>query len=408
MTLKSLLRRTQPSKTSYLPRPSRHFYKIRATAGPSVAAATVANMLSPWTIIPALVMVSAVAVATFVLEFIKRTERKHSSVSFYSHASIRDFLPLLFSFLIQNRIFLSAGSAAAASEFFQDPISSKQVACPSISDPAEKYMSLIIPAFNEEQRLPGALEDTMNYLQERAAADKSFTYEYNLIYSGASRNRCGNCLVVIVDDGSTDGTSKVAFDFVRKHTIDNVRVILLERIMEREKLLEKQQLIEAMQFCESIVKQGMLHSRGELLLMVDADGATKVMDLEKLEYQICTLAEKEFKSGGRTHGNLSPKISDIAVAAFGSRAHLEKQALATMFTRAAARKLFTNIRLKRWCFEVELVYLSKCLNIPMIEVSVNWSEIAGSKVRLTSIMHMLFELVLIRLGYGLGLWKILM
>lgn len=36
-----------------------------------------------------------------------------------------------------------------------------KVACPSISDPAEKYMSLIIPAFNEEQRLPGALEDTM-------------------------------------------------------------------------------------------------------------------------------------------------------------------------------------------------------------------------------------------------------
>lgn len=35
--------------------------------------------------------------------------------------------------------------------------------------------------------------------------------------------------MVIVDDGSTDGTSKVAFDFVRKHTIDNVRVILLGR-----------------------------------------------------------------------------------------------------------------------------------------------------------------------------------
>lgn len=60
----------------------------------------------------------------------------------------------------------------------------------------------------------------------------------------------------------------------------------------------------------------------------------------------------------------------------------------------------------RWCFDVELVYLSKRLKIPMIEVSVNWSEIPGSKVRLTSIMHMLFELVLIRLGYGLGMWKI--
>lgn len=60
----------------------------------------------------------------------------------------------------------------------------------------------------------------------------------------------------------------------------------------------------------------------------------------------------------------------------------------------------------RWCFDVELVYLCKHIGIPMIEVSVNWSEIPGSKVRLTSILHMLFELMLIRLGYGLGIWKI--
>ena len=60
----------------------------------------------------------------------------------------------------------------------------------------------------------------------------------------------------------------------------------------------------------------------------------------------------------------------------------------------------------RWCFDVEIVYLCKHLNIPMVEVSVNWTEIPGSKVRLTSIMHMLFELVLIRLGYGLGIWKV--
>lgn len=44
---------------------------------------------------------------------------------------------------------------------------------------------------------------------------------------------------------------------------------------------------EARYLCESIVKQGMLHSRGELLLMLDADGATKVTDLEKLESQVC-------------------------------------------------------------------------------------------------------------------------
>ncbi|KAL6276966.1 hypothetical protein ACE6H2_020567 [Prunus campanulata] len=43
-----------------------------------------------------------------------------------------------------------------------------------------------------------------------------------------------------------------------------------------------------------------------------------------------------------------------------------------MFTRAAARKLFTNIRLNRWCFDVEVVYLCKWFIIRMIEISVNW------------------------------------
>ncbi|XP_077239067.1 uncharacterized protein LOC143880166 [Tasmannia lanceolata] len=333
------------------------------------------SRLSLSILLSTLVLVLLLGIAIFLLEFIRKMSLHHSA------------------------------DAVSDAGFFDDPNSLKRVACPSISDPAEKYMSLIIPAFNEEHRLPGALDETMNYLQQRAGMDKSFSYE-----------------VLIVDDGSSDGTSKIAFDFVRKYTIDNVRVILLGRNHGKGEAIRK----------------GMLHSRGELLLMLDADGATKVTDLEKLEYQIRTSAEKELQLGDATPSDSSPKISDIAVAAFGSRAHLEKQALATrkwyrnflmkgfhivvllaagggirdtqcgfkMFTRAAARKLFTNIHLKRWCFDVELVYLCKQLNIPMIEVSVNWSEIPGSKVRLTSIVHMLFELILIRLGYGLGMWKI--
>ncbi|KAI0519164.1 hypothetical protein KFK09_006606 [Dendrobium nobile] len=295
----------------------------------------------------------------------------------------------------------------ASDSFFEDPNSLKKVPCPSIFDNAEKYLSLIVPAYNEEHRLPAALVEMMSYLQKRAAADKSFTYE-----------------VLIVDDGSTDKTSKVAFDFVRKYKIDNMRLLLLGRNHGKGEAIRK----------------GMLHSRGELLLMLDADGATKVTDLEKLESQVYATAKNKIddKSLAESSNDIRPKLSDIEVSVFGSRAHLEKQALATrkwyrnflmkgfhlvvlftagpgirdtqcgfkMFTRAAAKKLFTNIRLKRWCFDVEIVYLCKRLNIPMIEVSVNWTEIPGSKVRLTSIAHMLFELTLIRLGYGLGIWKI--
>lgn len=282
---------------------------------------------------------------------------------------------------------------------FEDPSSLKQVPCPHIVDPATKYISLIIPAFNEEHRLPGALEETMNYLQQRTSKDPSFSYE-----------------VVIIDDGSADETKRVAFEFVRKYTVDKVRVILLGRNHGKGEAIRK----------------GMLHSRGELLLMLDADGATKVADLEKLENQIQAVAKDS--------SNIDPgfRISDIPVAVFGSRAHLEEKALATrkwyrnflmkgfhlvvlmaagpgvrdtqcgfkMFTRAAARKLFSNVRLKRWCFDVELVFLCKWFRIPISEISVNWSEIPGSKVNLLSIPNMLWELVLMSVGYRTGIWRV--
>lgn len=285
----------------------------------------------------------------------------------------------------------------------EDPNSLKQVPCPYIFYPAEKYISLIIPAFIEDHRLPGALDETLNYLQQRASKEKSFSYE-----------------VVIVDDGSADGTKRVAFDFVRRYTVENVRVILLGRNHGKGEAIRK----------------GMLHSRGELLLMLDADGATKVDDLEKLENQIHAVAKREL--GDSPNSDSSLRIADIPIAAFGSRAHLEEKALASrkwyrnflmkgfhlvvllaagpgirdtqcgfkMFTRAAARKLFTNIRLKRWCFDVELVYLCKWFGIPIIEISVTWSEIPGSKVNPLSIPNMLWELGLMSVGYRTGIWKI--
>ncbi|XP_073114674.1 uncharacterized protein [Elaeis guineensis] len=84
----------------------------------------------------------------------------------------------------------------------------------------------------------------------------------------------------------------------------------------------------------------MLHSRGELVLMLDADGATKVTDLEKLETQMHALAEKDKDNLSAAMPNgLSLKLSDIEVAAFGSCARLEKQALAT-------RKWYRNLLMK--------------------------------------------------------------
>lgn len=295
---------------------------------------------------------------------------------------------------------------AQGAAFLEDPTSLEKVPCPSLFDPSEKYISLIIPAFNEEARLPVCLEESLRYLQHRARNEKSFTYE-----------------IIIVDDGSTDKTVKVAFDYVRRYTLDHIRVI--KQVANSGK--------------GAAVRKGMLCARGDLLLMLDADGATKITDLGKLEVEIKSMEEQQVVKGSSTTNNKSSQgLKDLSAVVFGSRAHLEKQALSSrkwyrnflmkgfhlcvvlvagrgvrdtqcgfkMFTRAAARKLFVNMRLKRWCFDVELVYLCNCLHIPLREVSVNWTEIPGSKLRLTSVFSMLVELVLVRLGYGLQVWKI--
>ncbi|URE33430.1 Glycosyl transferase family 2 [Musa troglodytarum] len=216
-------------------------------------------MRSLWTLLALillLVLVAAFGVAAFFLEHSRRISCRHS--------------------------------IDPSDAFFEDPNSLRKVPCPSIFDQAEKYLSLIIPAFNEEYRLPGAFIETINYLQRWSASDKSFPYE-----------------VLIVDDGSSDRTYKVAFDFVRKYKIENVRVLLLGRNHGKGEATRK----------------GMLHSRGELL-MLDADGATKLTDLEKLESQICTLTEK-VKELYPSDQNL--KFSDIEVADIVVRSRLSLQ-----------------------------------------------------------------------------------
>uniref|UniRef100_A0A2P2LSG2 Dolichyl-phosphate beta-glucosyltransferase-like isoform X2 n=1 Tax=Rhizophora mucronata TaxID=61149 RepID=A0A2P2LSG2_RHIMU len=54
-----------------------------------------------------------------------------------------------------------------ASVIFEDPNSLKQVPCPHVHDSADKYISLIIPAFNEEHRLPGALDEALRWVEHK-------------------------------------------------------------------------------------------------------------------------------------------------------------------------------------------------------------------------------------------------
>jgi dolichyl-phosphate beta-glucosyltransferase len=263
--------------------------------------------------------------------------------------------------------------------------------------PPSVRLSLVIPAYNEKERLPKMLEETMDYLLRRQKTSKSpFTFE-----------------LLIVDDGSKDATWEQAEHYIKEYGLELIRLIRLPNNQGKG----------------GAVQQGILHSRGEYILMVDADGATNINDLEKLESAIRELEVRHPSGVLSGHG--------IAV---GSRAHIAENAAAQrawyrnilmygfnflvstlcvqhiadtqcgfkLFTRRSAAALVMNQHLKRWSFDVELLYIAQTLKIPIKEIAVNWQEIPGSKLAIIeSSFLMARDLIIIRGAYLTRLWRIL-
>ena len=139
----------------------------------------------------------------------------------------------------------------------------------SIADPPTLDLSVIVPAYNETERLPGMLQDAIDHLTKSGL--KGRTYEF-----------------VVVDDGSTDGTAELALKFAVDSPKSEIRVVQLVRNAGKG----------------GAVRHGMLHARGRRLLMVDADGATRFADLEDLWKEMDKIAPNEEASvvvGSRAH-----------------------------------------------------------------------------------------------------------
>lgn len=271
-------------------------------------------------------------------------------------------------------------------------LNEKQEKClfPSINDPASVELSVIVPAYNEEERLPMMMDEALEYLEERKKKLKPFTYE-----------------VIVVDDGSKDKTTQTAQSYCNKYGSDKIRVLTLAKNRGKG----------------GAIRLGMFSARGRYMLFADADGASKFSDFTKLE--------NEMK-------NMKKDSSNRAVVC-GSRAHLEEESIAQrsffrtilmkgfhfvvwflcvrgikdtqcgfkLLSREAAVLLFSNLHVERWAFDVDMLFLAQYFNIPVGEVAINWTEIEGSKmVPVFSWIQMGKDIILIRLRYFLGAWKI--
>lgn len=235
------------------------------------------------------------------------------------------------------------------------------------------------------------LDECLDYLEKRRKDNGSFTYE-----------------VIVVSDGSRDGTVECALGYSKKFSSERVRVL---------KLIENRGKGGA-------VRLGMQSARGKCLLFADADGATKFSDFGKLEASMKKMSDNDW------HEN---------AIVIGSRAHLEEEATAQrsffrtilmhgfhalvwlfavkgirdtqcgfkLLTRSAARITFAIMHVERWAFDVELLFIAQSLKMKIDEVAVTWTEIEGSKVTpFWSWIQMGRDLVLIWLRYLIGAWKL--
>ncbi|KIJ34799.1 glycosyltransferase family 2 protein [Sphaerobolus stellatus SS14] len=261
----------------------------------------------------------------------------------------------------------------------------KPLQLPSLFDPPSVALSVIVPAYNETDRLTPMLEAALEHLT-----------------SGSTRSY----EVVIVDDGSKDATVALAISLAQKHPESDIRVVKLDHNVGKG----------------GAVRHGFLHSRGERLLMVDADGASRFQDVELL-WKAMDDIEKDGRSiavGSRAHMvNTEAVVKRSAIRNFLMHGfHLVLRTLGVghirdtqcgfkLFSRKAAQEVFPTLHLKTWVFDVELLIKAQLLDIPVSEVPIAWHEVAGSKLSIVSdSLGMFKDLVILRLNYALGRWQV--
>ncbi|KAJ1761773.1 dolichyl-phosphate beta-glucosyltransferase [Coemansia sp. RSA 2523] len=259
----------------------------------------------------------------------------------------------------------------------------------SLSDEPTVDLSIIVPAYNEEERLPVLLKDIREYVTARRQSEPKFSYE-----------------LIIMDDGSRDKTVDVAMDFARTHKMRELKAV--RHVINRGK--------------GGAVTQGIMCSLGRYIMFCDADGATRFSDIDALLAQAkkSAIEGRVVAIGSRNNQALSDTVVERShvraflqwgfhtyVTILGVRGVRDTQCGFKLFSREAARRIFPNMHVERFIFDVEILLLARYHHIPVVEVPVNWHEVAGSKMSIVrDSIQMALDLLAVRLNYMLGNWKV--
>jgi len=238
----------------------------------------------------------------------------------------------------------------------------------------ECYLSVVIPAYNEEKRLPGTLKRVYDYLSNQA-----MSFE-----------------VIVVDDGSTDGTVAMAERFFQTRQCG--------KVLKNDKNQGK----------GFSVKRGVLHAQGRYIVFSDADLSTPIEELKKLLLPLtggsCDVAiasrghqESAIRISQLWYRSMMGKTFNVLVQQFAVPGIKDTQCGFKCFTNRTAMHLFSQQRLTGFSFDVEILFIARRARYTIQEIPVAWINSPDSRVHIvTDSARMLLDLGRIRLNDLIG------
>jgi dolichyl-phosphate beta-glucosyltransferase len=234
------------------------------------------------------------------------------------------------------------------------------------------FFSIIIPAHNEEKRLPGTLDQIFHFL-----AGQSFTYE-----------------VIVVENGSSDRTYEIAREFANRH--DNLSVI------------------QSGKGKGAAVQHGMLAAKGEYRFMCDADLSMPVEEFVKfipptLQNFDIAIASREAKGAVRynepSYRHWGGRGINFLIQTLILPGLNDTQCGFKCFRAEVAEDIFQRQTLDGWSFDIELLYIARRHGYRIIEIPIHWYHFSDSKVSaLRDAVHMISDIFRIHANARQGIY----